>query len=172
MDLILREERPDDRDAIRLVNERAFDRPDEANLVDALRSEARPFVSIVAEQGGVIVGHLVFSPVTIAGQPAEGSPRLLGLAPMAVLPDHQRRGVGSALVRLGFDTCRALGAVAVVVLGHPEYYPRFGFRPASSFGLRSEYDVPDDVFLALELRPGSLSGRSGSIRYHEAFASF
>jgi putative acetyltransferase len=93
----------------------------------------------------------------------------MGLAPMAVLPAHQRRGVGSSLVRAGLDVCRHRGVDAVVVLGHAAFYPRFGFQPASRFGIRSEYDVPDDVFMAIELRPGALAGPAGLVRYHAAF---
>ena len=96
----------------------------------------------------------------------------MGLAPMAVAPARQRQGVGSALARAGIAACRDLGFGAVIVLGHPEYYPRFGFVPASRFGLRSEYDVPDDVFMAMELKPGALHGRGpGTIRYHPAFGN-
>ena len=94
----------------------------------------------------------------------------MGLAPMAVLPARQRGGIGSALVRAGLDACRQLGCTAVVVLGHPAYYPRFGFQPASRFALGCEYDVPDEAFMALEVEPGSLVGKAGTIRYHRAFA--
>ena len=91
---------------------------------------------------------------------------------MAVVPDRQRHGVGSALAEAGIAACREDGYEAVIVLGHPDYYPRFGFVPASRFGLRSEYDVPDDVFMALELTPGALHGRGpGTIRYHPAFGN-
>lgn len=95
----------------------------------------------------------------------------MGLAPMAVRPGHQGKGIGSALVRAGLQACTDLGANAVIVLGHPEYYPRFGFLPSSRFRLDSEYDVPDEVFLALELEPGALSALSGRVLYHEAFKS-
>lgn len=94
----------------------------------------------------------------------------MGLAPMAVMPAAQRRGIGSALIRSGLERCAQLGYSAVVVLGHPEYYPRFGFVPASRFGIGCEYEVPDEVFMALELEPGALTGMSGTIRYHPAFA--
>lgn len=96
---------------------------------------------------------------------------LMGLAPMAVLTEHQRRGVGSALVREGLLRCKQLGRQAVVVVGHPEYYPRFGFVPASRYGIRCEYDVPDDVFMIVELVPGALRGAAGVVHYDEAFGN-
>jgi putative acetyltransferase len=164
----IRTEQPGDVVSIRLVNEAAFGGSIEADIVERLRLEASPIISLVAEEGGAIVGHILFSPVTRA----EGRELpLLGLAPMAVLPDHQRRGIGSALVRAGLDACRQLDAAAVFVLGHAEYYPRFGFVPASRYGIKSEYDVPDEVFMVLELQPGGLSGCSGTVRYHAAFGN-
>jgi putative acetyltransferase len=163
----IRPELPADITAIREVNLSAFEGTTEADLVDALREQARPIVSMVAEDNGAIVGHILFSPVTLSSLP---DLRVMGLAPMAVLPDRQRKGVGSALARAGITACRDLGYEAVVVLGHAEYYPRFGFVPASRFGVRSEYDVPDDVFMAMELTPGALQGSGpGTIRYHAAF---
>ena len=95
---------------------------------------------------------------------------LMGLGPMAVMPDYQRKGVGSALVREGLKYCKDLGSCAVVVVGHPGYYPRFGFAPASQYSLRSEYDVPDDVFMVAELENGALTAASGLVRYDDAFA--
>jgi putative acetyltransferase len=162
----VRHERPDDIRSIRRVNERAFPTTLEADLVDALREQARPIVSLVAEDEEAIVGHILLSPVTLSSCPER---RIMGLAPMAVSPDRQRQGIGSALVRAGLDECRRLGIAAVVVLGHAEYYPRFGFLPASRFCLASEYDVPPEVFMALELDPGVLNGNPGTIRYHDAF---
>lgn len=136
--------------------------------MDALRVEAAPIVSLVADDSGSIVGHILFSPVQLSGHP---DLQLMGLAPMAVLPSAQRRGIGLALVRAGLERCAQLGYVGVVVLGHATYYPRFGFVPASRFGINSEYDVSDEVFMALELRAGALEGTSGTIRYHSAFAN-
>lgn len=167
----IRIERAEDIPAVRAVNLTAFATPTEANLVDSLRAQARPFVSLVAEDenDGTIAGHIFFSPVTLA----EAAPiQIAGLAPMAVLPARQRSGIGSTLVASGLASCRQQGFAAAVVLGHADYYPRFGFRPASHFELRCEYDVPDDVFMALELEPGALTGHSGTVRYHPVFAMF
>jgi putative acetyltransferase len=163
----IRLERPADIAAIRAVNRAAFETSLEADLVDALRERAQPIISLVADAAGSIVGHILFSPVTLSGHAAL---KIMGLAPMAVRPARQRRGIGSALVRAGLERCRQLGCSAVVVLGHAEYYPRFDFVPASHFGIGCEYDVPDDVFMALELEPGTLRGKSGTIRYHAVFA--
>ncbi len=93
----------------------------------------------------------------------------MGLAPLAVVPEHQRGGIGTALVRAGLDQCRKIGFGAVVVLGHSEYYPRFGFTPATRFGIGCEYDVPVEVFMAVELEANYLLGVSGKVQYHAAF---
>jgi putative acetyltransferase len=165
---LIRPEQPGDQAGVRAVNVAAFETPAEADLVDALRAQARPLVSLVAEEAGAIVGHILFSPVTLPGHPALA---LTGLAPMAVAPARQRAGIGSALVRAGLDACRRLPADAVVVLGHPGYYPRFGFAPGVRSGLGCEYDVPAAAFMVLELRPGALRGATGTVQYHAAFAS-
>jgi putative acetyltransferase len=166
----IRQEQPGDGDvqAIRAVNLAAFETSTEADLVDALRQEASPRVSLVAEEAGVIVGHIMFSPVTLA----DATPTLMGLAPMAVMPARQRQGIGSRLIAAGLERCGELGAAAVVVLGHADYYPRFGFAPASRFGMRCEYDVPDEVFMVRELVGGGLNGLTGTIRYHPVFGRF
>ncbi|HEY0158032.1 MAG TPA: N-acetyltransferase [Thermoanaerobaculia bacterium] len=165
--MIVRTETPADAAAIHRLNELAFGQPAEAELVDVLRVAARPFLSLVAEEGGEIAGHICFTPVTMEDSLAACA----ALAPMAVLPGHQREGIGSRLVEAGLEECRRDGFGLVVVLGHPEYYPRFSFRPASSFGLRCEYDVPDPAFMALELTPGAADGVQGLARYHAAFAA-
>jgi putative acetyltransferase len=154
--------------AIREVNRAAFGRDLEADLVEALRERTRPLISLVAVEAGVVVGHILFSPVTLSSDPALPA---MGLAPMAVTPERQRQGIGSALVRAGLGECRRAGFAAVVVLGHADYYSRFGFVPASRFGVRSEYDVPDDVFMAVELPEGALGGKTGTVRHHPAFAA-
>jgi putative acetyltransferase len=163
----IRFEEPADVPAIHHVVASAFDTTFEADLVDALRRHARPIVSLVAAVDGDIVGHILFSPVTLSSHPELV---LMGLAPMAVVPGRQRQGLGTALARQGIDACRRLDVAGLVVIGHPEYYPRFGFERASALGWRSEYDVPDDAFMALELKPGALRAKPGTIRYHAAFA--
>jgi putative acetyltransferase len=165
---LVRAEREGDRAAVYALNVAAFGGTSEANLVDALRAQAQPLVSLVAEEDGKVVGHILFSPVVFESRPFL---RIMGLAPMAVAPERQRIGIGAALVRAGLRSCRALGVDAVVVLGHPGYYPRFGFAPSTQFGFKSEYDVPDEVFMALELVQNCLKGASGTARYHEAFAA-
>ena len=164
--MTIRAEEPDDVAAVYAVNRSAFETPEEANLVDALRQQAHPIVSLVAVEGGTVVGHILFSPVSLSGHPGLS---MMGLAPMAVAPTHQRKGIGSALVRAGLQQCKPLGCGAVVVLGHPEYYPRFGFLPSTRFGIGCEYQVPEEAFMVLEVQTGYLHGASGIVRYHEVF---
>jgi putative acetyltransferase len=167
----IRRETANDIAGVRRVNEAAFGQATEADLVDALREAASPFISLVAEHEEEIVGHICFTPVRVertAGPPET----ILGLAPMAVLPERQREGIGSKLVEAGLDECRRAGFDAVVVLGHPDYYPRFGFEPAAPKGLVSEYDVPEPVFMILELRDRDDRDLSGVARYHDVFRNF
>lgn len=165
--MIIREENPADLKAIRQVVEAAFGRKSEADLVDALRRNGKRLLSLVAEQDGQIVGHIFFSPVSIESE--AGSRSAVGLAPLAVLPEFQNCGVGSKLVRAGLDQCRNAGHDCVVVLGHPEYYPRFGFAPSSRFGVKSEYDVRDEAFMLIELKDGALGDLGGTVKYQPEF---
>ena len=165
--LTIREEQSNDIAAIRRVVQEAFDSPAEANLVDKLRANGKFELSLVAELDGQVVGHILFTGVTM--EDADPGPRVLGLAPLAVLTEFQRKGVGSALMRTSLERCRDMGYDAIVVVGHPEYYPKFGFLAASRYGLRCEYDVPEDVFMALELRTGALGGIRGLVRYQPEF---
>jgi putative acetyltransferase len=167
--LIIRAETQADHHAVRQVNERAFGQASEADLVDALRKNAEPQISMVAELDGQVVGHIFFSPVLIESETSSST--ALGLAPMAVLPEFQKQAIGSALVRRGLEECRSVGHEVVVVLGHPEYYPRFGFMPAKEKGLSCEYPVPDEVFMVVELSEGALAGRKGVVKYRPEFSS-
>jgi putative acetyltransferase len=180
-DLIVREERAEDIAAVHRVNRLAFGGPGEAALVDHLRALGKLRVSLVAERRGEILGHIAFSPVRLVDDSAAASPHArpgpragampggLGIGPMAVVPEHQRRGIGGRLMRAGLERCRALDVPWVIVLGHPSYYPRFGFTPASRFGVRCAYPAPDEAFMALELVPGALRGAAGTAHYEPEF---
>lgn len=150
---------------IHAVHAASFPTPAEARLVDLLRAAGRLRVSLVAEVGGVIVGHVAFSPVTAASTATAA-----GLAPIAVIESHRRRGIGAELVRKGLDACREAGVGWVVVLGEPAYYARFGFRAASDFGLRDDYGG-GVAFQAVELVRGALPVGTGLVRYAEEFAT-
>ncbi|HOJ56069.1 MAG TPA: N-acetyltransferase [Phycisphaerae bacterium] len=176
----IRLELPNDYPAVHKVNRQAFGRTNEADLVEVLRRN-QACISLVAEREGAIVGHILFSPVSIqprgrrlfhrsAAETSRPPFRPMGLGPLAVLPAYQRQGIGSELVRAGLDACRENGCGAVVVLGHPDFYPRFGFVPARTFLLSCEYDVPDPVFMALELHRGALGGAGGVVKYAPEFA--
>ena len=163
----VRHEGPGDLAIIRSVDARAFGQPAEAELVSALRERGQVTLSLVAVQEGRIVGHILFSPVII--ESAKGTCPAIGLGPMAVLPELQRQGIGSLLIKAGLEECRQVGHERVVVLGHAEYYPRFGFIPASQHGVRCEYDVPDEIFMVLELRKGAFQGKAGTVKYQPEF---
>lgn len=163
----IRNHRAGDEVGVFSVNAAAFATQDEARLVERLGEVATPLVSIVAEGSDGIVGHILFSPVDLDGAP---DLKFMGLAPMAVVPERQKTGIGSELVRAGLQACLDMGVGAVVVLGHAEYYPRFGFVPASTVGVGCEYEVPDNAFMIMELIPGYLDGRRGIARYHAAFS--
>ena len=165
LEILIRLETPGDRKAVREINEQAFGSPIEARLVDALRGSVGS-ISLVATNGDRIVGHILFTPVSIE-PPA--NVRIAGLAPMAVRPDSQRTRIGSRLVRTGVEECRRHGYSAVVVLGHPDYYPRFGFVPAHALELECEFRCAPEAFMALELKTGALTGHRGLIRYRPEF---
>ena len=167
--MIIREEQPSDIEKIWEINVEAFETKAEANLVNSLRDSGCTFHSLVAEADTKVVGHILFTPVELSGN--KNKLKIMGLAPMAVLSQYQNKGIGSKLVQSGLEHCKSLGYDAVVVLGHPGYYPKFGFVPSVKYGIKSEYDVPDEVFMILELTPGSLKQHKGVIKYHEAFNS-
>ena len=168
--ITVRPETTDDHTAIHDVNALAFGREIEAKLVEALRRlpDFIPELSLVAVEAGRVVGHILFSPMVI--ETKEGAVPALTLAPLAVRPEFQNQGIGSELVRDGLERCRRLGHEIVVVVGHPEYYPRFGFSPARARGLEAPFPVPDEAFLALELVPGALDGVAGTVKFPPPFS--
>ncbi|MBE9503502.1 MAG: N-acetyltransferase [Proteobacteria bacterium] len=160
----IRFEQPGDIEKIRKVHLKAFEANTEANLVESLRNSGVELISLLAEENGEVIGHILFSPVTM-----DGDIKIMGLAPMAVLPNWQRKGAGKQLINEGLKACEKVGYGAVVVLGHPDYYPQFGFVPSVNFGIKSEYDVPPEVFMVKELQKGALKGISGTVKYYQVF---
>lgn len=165
----VRRELPADADGIRELHERAFGQPHEGRLIDALRASSGRRISLVAERDGLLAGHIWFSPVTIESLPK--SRQGMGLGPVAVLPEFQRQGIGSQLIRAGLDECRSLGEEYVVVLGHVDYYPRFGFVAAATKNLSCVYPAPPGAFMVLELREGALTDCHGVVHYGPEFAA-
>ncbi|MGG4488038.1 GNAT family N-acetyltransferase [Metabacillus idriensis] len=164
----IRQEAPSDISAIKKVNEAAFGQENEANLIHTIRKSPSfvPELSLVAEKEE-IVGHILFSKITI--DTVNGEVPSLALAPMAVKPEFQKEGIGSQLVRAGLKRCKELGYDSVIVLGHPEFYPKFGFVPASTKGINPPFVVPDEVFMLIEVKPGALDAAAGVVRYPPAF---
>jgi putative acetyltransferase len=166
--LITRHEGASDREAVFRVVAAAFEGEDVPRLVDALRDSGKVLLSLVAEEAGEVVGHIMFSPMTIDSD--QSSFACVCLSPLGVLPEHQRRGIGSRLVEAGLAELRQAGHGAVFVQGHPSYYPRFGFRPAREFDVHLGKDL--DAFMIVELWPGALDGVSGWVKYAEEFDRF
>ena len=164
--ITIRDETAGDLEAIYSVNEQAFETNAEAELVDLLRMRVKAVISLVAEVDGVIVGHILFSPVSL--EPPITNWKALGLAPLGVVPSYQRQGIGKALVKVGLERSKQLGIALVVVLGHPSYYPKFGFKKASERELANEYQA-DEAFMAIELTPGILNNYKGLVKYAPEF---
>ncbi len=167
MRITLREEQSGDAAAIRKVHEQAFGHLQEADIVDKLRRNCSDLLSLVAVTENQTVGHILFSPIEIKGK--ETTVQGMGLAPMAVLPEFQRQGIGAGMVREGITKLKRQGCPFVIVLGHAEYYPRFGFKPASRYRIQSEWEVPDDAFMILVLNQSEILGVSGLARYRPEF---
>lgn len=161
----IRSEQPGDIDAIREVNQQAFNQGHEGRIVDALREQGAAMLSLVAVANRLVVGHIMFSPLTVG--PASGA----GLGPMAVLPAYQRQGIGTQLVERGLERLTDSGCPFVVVIGHPEFYPRFGFRAAAGYGLTCEWDVPADAFMAVVLKPEFADRLVGLAQYRPEFSA-
>lgn len=165
----VRTERKKDIEAIHSVNRLAFGQEDEALLVQRIRESSGfiPALSLVAIKDSQVFGHILFSQIHIVTP--EGDVAVLSLAPMAVLPEFQNSGIGSQLVRTGLEKCRELGHTIIVVIGHPQYYPRFGFVPARKKGLDLHFPVPDEAFMVCELEPDVLKGIEGKVKFPPEF---
>lgn len=163
----IREEKPEDINAVRQVVSAAFGRNNEAELVDALHRRGAVICSLVAVLDDQIIGHILFTPATIKSSARASEVAALG--PLAVLPAHQQQGIGTKLTTAGLERCRIAGYGVAIVLGHPDYYPRFGFRPSVEFGIRWEFDVAPEAFMVLELVPGALTGIEGIAHYQPEF---
>jgi putative acetyltransferase len=164
---LIRDERPEDAEAVHAVLIAAFGREAEARLVERLRASRKIVCAMAAEEKGRVLGHVVFSRISVESGDSEIP--VLALAPLAVLPALQRLGIGSALVSAGLERCRMERHARVLVVGDPVYYSRFGFVPASSFGLKCAFSVPQEAFMAVELEPGAFAQVSGVVRYGHEF---
>jgi putative acetyltransferase len=165
MTIEIREEDPADVVAIRDLNRSAFGQDQEGNIVDALRSNGAALLSLVATVNGRVVGHIMYSPVSV--NEIKGA----ALGPMAVLPKHQRQGVGSKLVEAGNRKLKDKNFPFIAVVGHADYYPRFGFVPTRIHGLKCEWPVPNETFMLLVLNHDLMHGVSGLVKYRHEFAS-
>ncbi len=169
MDVSIRNERKNDYDEIRKINDLAFGQENEGKMIEALRktSDFNSLLSLVAEIKDKIVGHILFYPIKIRNKAEKCT--VLSLAPLAVHPEYQNQGIGDKLVKRGLEIAKELDFSIVIVVGHPKYYPRFGFTPARNWGIKLPFDVPDDVFLALELKENSLKNCSGIVEYPKEY---
>ena len=163
--MVIREETAADIEAIREVNRRAFAQDQEGNLVDALRSNGAVLLSLVAIMDGELVGHIMYSPAVV--DETTGA----ALGPMSVLPEFQRQGIGSQLVEAGNQKLKDMGYPFIIVVGHAEFYPRFGFTPASKYNIRCEWDLPGEVFMIAVLNPLTTQGVSGLAKYRHEFST-
>jgi putative acetyltransferase len=161
----IRAEQPGDVTVVRDVNRRAFGQDQEGNIVDALRTNGAALLSLVATLDGAVVGHIMYSPLLV------GDVMGAALGPMAVLPEHQRQGIGSRLVEAGSRQLTHQGYPFIVVVGHSTFYPRFGFRPASTYGITCEWDVPNDAFMVLVLDEAKMSRVVGVAKYRAEFST-
>lgn len=165
----IRQETPNDIKAITRVNDAAFNRPNEGKLVLKLREleEFDSRLSLVAEYVGEVIGHVLLFPVVIRSK--QGSFPSLTLGPIAVIPEHQRKGVGGKLIDKAHSTAIDLGYHSIILLGHPSYYPRFGYKKADLYRLSNPWGIDNEAFMAIELVEGALSQISGEVLYPEAF---
>ncbi len=170
MQYLIRPETASDLSQISNVTRQAFNSTAEVTLIEKLRKaiDFLPPLSLVAVKGQQVLGHILFSPMRIVSENGDRT-MSLALAPLSVLQEFQRKGVGGALIRQGLNTAKDLGYSSVIVLGHAEYYPRFGFKPASHWNITCPFPTPDEAFLALELLPHALDGVAGVVEYAPVF---
>jgi putative acetyltransferase len=161
----IREEQAGDVSEIRELNEHAFGQAQEGNIVDALRSNGAMLLSLVATLDGHVVGHILYSPLSVSG--VDGA----ALGPMAVRPQHQRQGIGSKLIEEGNRRLKESGCPFIIVVGHADFYPRFGFKPAGTCGITCEWEVPDEAFMVLALDHAKMAGVSGLAQYRAEFST-
>lgn len=174
MDITIRQEQTEDYGAVHKTVELAFKDVEESDhsepfLVDKLRQTDAfvPELSLVAETDGKIIGHILLTKVEIVSE--NNSVTSLGLAPVSVLPKYQKQGVGSALIREAHKRATELGYGSIVLLGHKDYYPKFGYKQAIDFGIEFPFDVPHEYCMVIELRPKALKGVRGKIKYARPF---
>jgi putative acetyltransferase len=168
MDLVIRKERQEDFPKVYEVNRMAFSQEDESKLIEKIRRGINfiPDLSLVAEIDNEIVGHILFSNIKIIGKTTTDS---IALAPMAVIPKYQKNGIGGQLIKKGLTIAKDLGFNSVIVLGHKDYYPKYGFKKASLWNIKCPFDVPDEAFMAIELIENSLADKEGTVEYPSEF---
>lgn len=168
MDILIRKEEEKDLKDIYKINRLAFGQENESKLIDKIRAGSNfiPDLSLVAVSSNRIVGHILFSKIKIIGSSVFET---LALAPMAVIPTFQKQGIGSKLIKKGIIKAKELGFTSIIVIGHKEYYPRFGFERASKWGIKCPFEVPDEAFMAVELTKNSLDGKAGTVRFPDEF---
>ncbi len=171
LQITLRQETPEDYEEIFELNRIAFGQDNEANLVEALRENPAVFIpelSIVAALNNKITGHILFTRISVKDE-SGALHESLGLAPMAVRPEFQKKGIGGRLIRKGLEAAKELGFKSVIVLGHEHYYPKFGFEPAGKWNIKAPFEVSDNAFMAIELVNDGLKNVSGTVIYPKEF---
>lgn len=170
MNIKIRQETPNDFNAVFEVNKLAFGQDNEAKLVELLRQSNAfvPELSLVAAIDNKIIGHILFSKIIIVDD-NHNEFESLALAPMAVIPEFQQKGIGGQLIKAGLHRAKELRYQSVIVLGHEHYYPKFGFVPADKWNIKAPFDVPANVFMGIELVTDGLKDVSGTVKYPKAF---
>ena len=165
INLTIRPESKRDYLQIKQINDLAFNQENEGIMIENLRSKPEfiPELSLIAKLENEIVGHILFLPLKIKNNNSEFT--TLSLAPMAVKSEYQKMGIGGKLMKKGFEVSKELGFTSIIVLGYPEYYPKFGFKPAINWGIKPPIDVPSEVFMAIELEKDALKDVSGTVEF-------